>query len=245
MKMKDLTIIKELKPIKRENVYKTIARQIESLITSGKLKNGDRLPPERDLAWAFGVSRHSVREAMRTLEEKLIVKSLPGSGTYVLAGDSNLVVDYMAQAIFKEKAKLEEIFQFRRMLEPYIASIAAKNATSEDIAHCESILLKQTRKETILNVEDMVNLDKEFHISLAKVSKNGILLRVSETINNILQECRDEAYQGVFRLNKSVEGHKRILLAIKKKDPELAYSEMNDHIRLIEGLVLRRFDGAS
>jgi GntR family transcriptional repressor for pyruvate dehydrogenase complex len=223
MKVKNLTLVKELKPIKRENIYKTIARQIESLITSGKLKDGDRLPPERDLAKAFGVSRHSVREAMRTLEEKLI----------------------MAQAILKEKNKLSEIFQFRRMLEPYIASLAAKNATPEDIAHCESILLKQTRKETSFNVEDMVNLDKAFHICLAKVSKNRILFRVSETINNILQECRDKAYQGKFRLDKSVEGHKRILLAIKKKDPNLASSEMHDHIRLIEDLVLRRFDGTS
>jgi len=166
MENKNFDIDSNFQEIARTSLQKQIVQQIELLIDDGKLKHGDRLPPERKLAEIFKVSRHSVREAIRTLEEKNILKSKPGSGTFVLIEDKYRVLEYIADMIGKDKKEQQEVFQFRKLLEPQIAGLAAENATKNDVLQLSKIL--ENQKKSGEDLESVRKYDQQFHLLLAR-----------------------------------------------------------------------------
>lgn len=169
----------------------------------------------------FMVSWSSVLEAIRALEEKQILKSRPGDGTYVMVENEAALIEPLAYAIQLEKAKLREIFQFRRMIEPQIAYLAAQNATSEEIDAMKAILFDQERQ--IKTGENSKELDRAFHPILARTSGNSILNKIVNILNDILEENREEIYQSKRRRNISFQVHLKIVEASETKDPELAW----------------------
>lgn len=220
--------------IARTTLQQQIVGQIELLIDDGKLKQGDRLPPERKLAEIFKVSRHSVREAIRTLEEKGVLKSKPGSGTFVMFEDKSSVLEYIAEVIRKEKTEQKEVFEFRRLLEPQIAGLAAKNATPEDIRRMEMILARQKSGG---EPEQTRKQDQDFHMVLARATGNKILVEIVELLTEIIDKSRIKRLISQKRYKKSVAGHSRILEAVMAGDEELARQSMMSHIVEIEKTV--------
>ena len=160
------SLSKNLQAVSRTKLHEQIVNQVQALIEKGGLKHGDQLPPERELAGIFKVSRHTVREAIRILEQKNILKSRPGSGTFIILEDESSAVEFLAKAIYREKNTLSEVFQFRELLEPQIAGLAAHNATKKDIAALEDILERQ--KKELGNAVVSKKLDEEFHLALAR-----------------------------------------------------------------------------
>ncbi len=227
---------KNLKAVHKTKLYQEITEQIQRLIEGGQLKHGDQLPPERRLAEIFHVSRHSVREAIRTLEEKNILKSRIGSGTYIISEDEHLVVDFLAQAIHKEKDKLAEIFQFRRMIEPEIAALAAEQASDLDVSQLLDLIERQRRTGT--DFRAAIELDQAFHLALARMAKNGVLLKVVERLNDILSESRVQISQSQGRLERSVAGHARIIQAVASGNSEKAAKAMKEHLKQVEEYTL-------
>ena len=224
-----------LKAVTKKKLFEEIVRQLRDLIDNGDLKPGDQLPPERELAEIFKVSRHSVREAIRTLEEHGVLKSRRGSGTFVVLGEPDNVVDYLAQAVVREKDNLAEIFQFRQMVEPQIAALAALNASPEHIDELRRIL-KLQQKET--NISKQILLDNEFHMALAKAAGNSILLNIVERVGGILGQCRMEVYQSQRRSKISTKGHEDILEALERQDSSLCEKAMSEHLKDIIRIVL-------
>jgi len=224
-----------LKAARRNRLYEEIIAQIQNLINSGNLKSGDQLPPERELAEIFKVSRNSVREAIRALEEKSILQSRPGDGTYVVIPEEKSLIEPLADAIQKQKDKLQEIFQFRRLIEPQIAYLAAESASDEDIVKFRGILEEQERQ--IRAGENAIEPDVQFHLSLAKSVKNSLLMRVVEILNDALRESRAEYVQSKTRQELSLSAHFKVLEAIEKRDPRLAWKEMNEHLVNTERVV--------
>ena len=223
-----------MRPVKKKRIYEDIVGQIKNLIKKGKLKSGDRLPPERELAEIFQVSRNSVREAIRALEEKQLIRSMPGDGTYVII-EEDMIVEPLARAIKHEKDKLYEIFQFRKLIEPEIAFLAAENVSLQDIKKLESVVDKQ--KRMINDGKKSIKLDEDFHLFLSHMSKNTIFLRITQTLNDILGETRAEIFQKKSRKLVSLEGHQKVLKAVKQRNPNLARKTMKEHIRSIEKIV--------
>lgn len=228
--------IKKLKPIKKKKLYEDIVIQIERLIKKGGLRPGDQLPSERELANSFKVSRNSVREAIRTLEEKGLLKSKCGDGTYLMPDNANLIVRPLAMAIHREKTNLSDIFQFRRLIEPLIASLAAENASAKEIEDLESVL--HDHKVNINNERAVKQLDSSFHLLLARASGNMIFLRIVDALNDILSETREETLQFEERRIKSFEGHSAILKAIKEKETRVARKAMANHLRDVEKIII-------
>ena len=228
-------ITESLKAVKKTKLHEQIVVQIQALIDDGRLKQGDQLPPERELAMIFGVSRHSVREAIRTLEQKKVLKSLPGSGTYILPDDESVVVDFLSAAINKEKNTLDEIFQFRELLEPQIAALAARNATQADHERLQDILQRQ-RNET--NSDAAKDLDQDFHLALAKATGNAVLFQIVELMGHIFSKSRHEYYQSTHRNRLSIQGHQKIIAAILEANTQAATNSMTAHLREIRELVL-------
>lgn len=230
------SLTKTLQAVAKTKLHEQIVNQVQALIEKGRLKHGDQLPPERELASIFKVSRHTVREAIRILEQKKILRSRPGSGTFIILEDESSVVEFMARAIFREKNTLSEIFQFRELLEPQIAGLAARNATQKNISVLEDILEKQ--KQELGNTIESKELDEKFHLALAKATGNSVLFQVVELFGHILLKSRHEDSQSPYRNKLSIEGHNKILDAIKDADFRAANKLMAGHLDAIRELVL-------
>src|SRR5205809_6632625 len=123
----------ELGPIKSTRIYEEIVRQVKQLIAEGRFKSGDRLPPERELAEKFVVSRTSVREALRTLESLGLIDIRPGEGTFVREVSIDALVEPLALLLTSHREAIVELFEARRLLEPALAALTAARATRHEI----------------------------------------------------------------------------------------------------------------
>ena len=132
-----------LEPVKRSRVYEHIVEQIHALIREGRWAPGDQIPPERELAERFRVSRTSVREALRALEMQGIIDSRQGGGTFVRTADTEALVPPLAAAILRGRRELAEVLEVRELIEPGIARLAATRATAEHASELETLLERQ------------------------------------------------------------------------------------------------------
>ncbi|MEW6674198.1 MAG: FadR/GntR family transcriptional regulator [Thermodesulfobacteriota bacterium] len=240
--MKTDATIKEpadsLRAVSRTKLHEQIAAQIEGLIESGRLKGGDQLPPERQLADIFKVSRHSVREAIRTLEQRQILKSRPGSGTFVITGAESTLVEFLAESLRSRKSKLFEIFQFRRMLEPQIAALAAQNSSAAHLDEIENA--REAYQAAGGHPGNLKEKDRSFHLALARATGNSVLLQIMERLTDVLDESRLEMSQSPARQQFSVKGHARIAAAVRRRDADAAHQAMNTHLDEIERVLYER-----
>jgi GntR family transcriptional repressor for pyruvate dehydrogenase complex len=229
------TMTGTLKAVRKTKLHEQIVKQIQALIDTGRLKHGDQLPPERELATIFKVSRHSLREAIRILEHKKILKSRPGSGTYIILEEESAVVDFLATAINKEKSTLDEVFQLRELLEPQIAALAAQHATPADHEVLQDIIERQQDERS---GEVSGKLDQEFHLALARATGNAVLLQIVELLGHVFSKSRHEYAQSTHLHRLSLQGHLDIVKAVSDGDPEAARECMAAHLNTIRDYVL-------
>jgi len=225
-----------LKAIKKTRIYEEVVSQIHDLIREGKLKAGDQLPSERELAETFKVSRSSVREALRALEAEGSVISRTGMGTFVADLPMESLVSTLATLLSKEKDALADIFEMRKLIEPEIASLAAERATSREIEQLKEILDKQAQE--VKKGGTGVEADSEFHFTIGQATQNLALEKLVSALMDILSRSREESLQTPGRNEVSLESHLRILSAIESHDREAAREAMLHHIEQVEQNVL-------
>ena len=218
--------------IKRRRLHEDIVQQFHSLIRQGKLKHGDRLPSERDLAEQFKVSRSSVREAIRSLELQGLVVSKRGSGTFINADNLDSVLALMAATLNTGGEHLSHVFEMRHLLEPPIAALAAQRATSEEMERLRQILEQQRMQ--IEAGETGVESDTAFHFALASATHNTALIKVVSAIEDILQMSRDLSLQEPGRPQRSLASHHEILETIVAGDAERSQRAMEHHLTAVE-----------
>lgn len=227
----------EFEAIRRTKLYEKVAQQIQGLIRDGLLKPGDHLPPERELAETFQVSRSSVRDAIRALEVMGLVEPRQGEGTVVRDVTAETLVNPLSALLTQKRELVSELLDLRLMIEPPLAGRAAKHATEEEILGLEDILRRQ--KEKVSRGELAVEEDTEFHYAIAKAARNSVVLKVVDVFMDLLRESREQTLQVDGRLQKSFTGHRRILDAIKNRKASLAEAAMRRHIEEIERVVLK------
>ncbi len=219
--------------IKPEKVYIKIVEQIRDLIKEGKLKPGDKLPPEQELAKQFGTSRPSVREAMSALEILGIAERKVGKGNFIK--DNNL------SSVFYEHEILEleqeespfELLEARKVVETEIAGLASKKCSSEDIANIELSL--NNMKEALGNIPKMMEIDREFHINIAKAAHNNLLFSVMLNLCDLLKErlwvnMKKKTWNLPGYPEKYLKEHAAIVEAIKNRDEKSARKAMYFHL---------------
>lgn len=221
-----------LHSIKRRRLHEDIVQQFHALIRQGKLKHGDRLPSERDLAERFKVSRSSVREAIRSLELQGLVVSRRGSGTFISADNLDSVLALMAASLNPVGDDLADVFEMRHLLEPPIAALAAQRATREDVERLRQIL-EQQRKQ-IEAGKTGVESDTAFHFALASATHNTALIKVVSAVEDILQISRDLSLQEPGRPQRSLASHHEILETILAGDAERSQRAMEHHLTSVE-----------
>jgi GntR family transcriptional repressor for pyruvate dehydrogenase complex len=220
--------------IPRNKVYQEVAKQLERRITE-ELKPGDRLPPERELVQMLGVSRSSVRDAIRSLELKGLLEPRQGIGTVVCSPDA---ANPLASALLEKRKMVEELLDVRKMLEPPLAGRAAQHVSPDEIADLENILVRQEAnvRRGDLGIEE----DSEFHYSIALASNNSAVLKVVDVLMDLLRETRERSLQVEGRQEKSLAGHHRILSALKQGDAAAAEAAMRRHLQEMENIVLKK-----
>ena len=232
------TLSSEFESVRRAKVYEEVARQIERLILK-RLQPGDKLPSERELAETLGVSRSSIRDAIRSLELMGLVAPRQGAGTIVLEISTDSLVNPLAKTLKRKAELVGELLDFRKMLEPPLAARAAMRASTDEISEMEEILERQQRKMRV--GENTVAEDTEFHYTIALASGNSVVFKVLDTLMDLLRDTRERSLQVEGRAQKSLAGHRKILSAIKRHDAEEAKAAMRRHIEDVEEIVLEQF----
>jgi GntR family transcriptional regulator, transcriptional repressor for pyruvate dehydrogenase complex len=221
--------------VRRNKVYEDVARQIERLILK-KLRPGDKLPSERELAELLSVSRSSIRDAIRSLELAGMVEPRQGAGTIVREITANSVASPFANVLKRKEELMSELLDFRKILEPPLAARAATHASADEISEMEDILKRQEGK--LREGATTVGEDSEFHYAVAMASGNSVVLKVLDILMDLLRDTRERSLQVEGRPQKSLAGHYKILSAIKRHDAEAAKAAMRRHIEDVEEIVM-------
>jgi GntR family transcriptional repressor for pyruvate dehydrogenase complex len=228
-----------LKAVEKKRAYEDIVQQVVTLIEGGKLKRGDQLPSERELTEAFKVSRTTVREAIRTLESMQLLQCLQGNGTYILASSEEALIRPLAAALFdNDKDNIRDLFYVRKVIEPHIAQLAAENATPQEIQKIEGILRRH--RECIEHGKSYAETNSLFHRSVARASKNSVIERLFLAMIDLLRRSPEtdlSAGDPLRRAMISLEGHQRVISAIKSGDADAAKESMLQHIEDMEKIV--------
>ena len=218
-------------PPLRDRPYKVgagdIAVYVRRRITGGELLNGERLPPERAFAEQFGVSRGTVRDALRRLEEGGFVEKRPGSGTYVAYSEVE------TSSIARSTSPLE-LIDTRYALEPQIVRLAVLNATERALAKAERALEVMERSER--DADAFALSDETFHLALAECTRNAMLVwiteRVSEVRNNAEWARMRQITLSPGMIRRYNAQHREVFEAVRQRDAERAARGMRMHLDL-------------
>lgn len=222
-------MLDNLKKITIENPVDKIIGQIRSLITSGQIEPGEKLPPERKLAEHLGVSRSHVRDAIRKLEIYGILKTLPQSGTYVAGIGIIALEGLMTDILELEEHDFHSLVETRVLLERRACYNAAKKRTANDIIHLTNALDAYEAK--VRSGKSAVEEDLLFHIKIAEASKNNVLKSLLMIITpdifknyNHYKVCNDKIHL------RALDEHRTILNHIIDQNPLEAKKAMTKHL---------------
>jgi len=212
-----------------EKPVDVIIRQIKELLVSGRLKPGDKLPPERKLSEQFAVGRTHVREALRKLEFYGILQTRPQSGTFVASIGVSALKSLIADVLKIDSPSFLSLVETRVLLEEATIKLACQRRTKEDIKQLEASLNAYLEKaEAGIKAVDE---DLLFHLTVAEASKNKVLkslllIIIPDIISNY----------SVFKVCDTVSGkalneHKQIFASIKEGDAEKGAAVMKKHLK--------------
>jgi GntR family transcriptional repressor for pyruvate dehydrogenase complex len=227
-----------LREVRKKRAHEDIVKQIRYLVEKGKLKQGEKLPPERDLSETFKVSRATVREAIFSLETMKLVRRRQGDGTYITAARGEDLVQPLALSLVHEKDDLIDIFSLRKLIEPEVARLASENAQPEDIQNLEKILREQERG--VNRKKDAVRIDAEFHHTLAQAARNRIFERLLMAVMDLLAKTREQYLQTEERSRSSLMGHREILEAIRAGHGGKARLATRRHLEKVENILFKK-----
>ncbi|MCR4425530.1 MAG: FadR family transcriptional regulator [Firmicutes bacterium] len=221
-----------LKPIRTRKVYEEIVDQIRSLITSGALKPGDKLPPERELADTLKVSRASVREALTVLESRGIIESRPGGGTFIRESTVESFAEPFALMLMQSRTSSFALLELRTILESEAAALAAKRASPEDIERMMEYVGQMEADVAAGGLGDHADFD--FHLSIAEATKNAMLVRVMAGISDVFAQSLRTSRLRLFTLpggsKTLLDQHVEIAQRIAERDARGAKRAMRNHL---------------
>jgi GntR family transcriptional repressor for pyruvate dehydrogenase complex len=224
----------ELKPIKPKRISDQVFEHLRELIFRGELKPGEQVLPERDLADALGVSRTSVRDAIRKLVVMGFLEQKQDQGTFVRGNDA-INRSPLATAMENQDASLTDLLEVRMGLETNAAALAALRADEKDIRFLEKSLAEL--EEQIRNGELGNEADVSFHMAITYATKNPVQIYLMKSFFDFLfigiKENLRYLYEERTNIDQIFKQHVAIIQAIKNRDPEAAFAAMKTHITFV------------
>jgi GntR family transcriptional repressor for pyruvate dehydrogenase complex len=222
------------KSVKHVRVSDEIVNQVKTLISDGKLKPGDRLPPERDLVKEFSVSRPSLREALNTLVTMGFLE-VKGKRTFIKSVASESMQNPLSLLIKADTQKLFDLIEVRKAIEAWGAFHAAQRATEEDIKQLENII--EEMKKSFEEGRSWEKQDADFHLGMAHATHNTIQTHMMSTIYDLLRESVAKVFKDRVKVKKLLDHHQRIFKAIKNHSPDRARERTLEHLNYVESEV--------
>lgn len=238
--------------MKRLSLIDTIVEEIKGRVITGEYKSGDLLGSQDELARTFGVSRASLREALKRLELMGLVESRQGLGTFLKKIEPCDFMNPLSSFIVMDKGSAFELLEARLHIEGSLAALAASHASEEDLKAIEDTLASMRALSEAQEIEEFVKQDVQFHYAIAKASNNAILIKIVEILRELLRQLISRVFRGypenlLQTIGQTNEFHQNIFDAIKSHNPEAARRHMEDHIRDVQTKVANseRFNGAT
>ena len=203
--------------------------KIKEMILAGDLKPGDRLPPEKELGEALGLSRSSLREAVKALEIIRVLDVRRGDGTYVTSLSPSLLLDALSFVVdVHQDDSVLELFEVRRILEPAAAVLATPRMTGADIAHLRELL---AQVDGVPSVDELVANDIVFHRYISERSGNAYLTRLLDALSS--STLRARVWRGLTQegsVQRTLTEHRAIVDALEVGDTDLVAAQMTVHV---------------
>jgi GntR family transcriptional regulator, transcriptional repressor for pyruvate dehydrogenase complex len=231
-------------PLARRTYVADTIRTIKDMILDGRLGPGQRLPPERALSEALGVSRPTVREAIHSLQAMNILESRHGAGTFVASLSVQELLRPLQFVLSLADGGLEHLFEVRFLLEPGAAALAALRASDEDVAglrHCAARMEENAGRPVA-----MAALDAELHDRIFRASRNPLLEHLHAAMSALGAESRRYTARLPGVVDDTMEEHRAMVDAIAAGDEEGARAAMETHLRRVSDIALAhagRLDG--
>ena len=228
-----------LAPIKRRRLSDQVSAQIQVRIATGELRSGDKLPPERELAETFGVSRGAVREALRNLERTGLVSLQAGSrgGAFIGEGDPSLIGDSFRNLYQLGSVSLDELTEARLWLASTVVRIACARATDADLDRLTANVDEAEELIKAGRFEEKIDVQIEFHNLLASTTRNAVMAMLMGAVMEVMRDFAHAA--GGERHALTIKARRRLLDALRKRDADEAVTAMTEHL---EDLRLRYRD---
>jgi GntR family transcriptional regulator, transcriptional repressor for pyruvate dehydrogenase complex len=206
----------QLKRIEKKTVLEHSIEALRDFITDGELKAGDFLPGEMELCRQLGVGRSTLREAIKTLELQGYIKKRHGIGMMVVE-ESDKAASEMLQLMLRRKGStMKDLIDVRYVNEIRTAELAALNADPEDVEEIEKHLL--TLKNNLSSTVEYVKADIDFHLAIAKASKNEVFYFILNSVRPLIEEMIEQTLKHHHKPEKSMKFHEKIFLYIKQKN---------------------------
>lgn len=227
-----------VQPLRRQSVVHLAIEQIRRMISTGALTPGQRLPAERELAELFGVSRPTIREAIRVLGFSGLLESKQGSGTYVTPGalavrDLGLPVDVSSDAH-------DDVMEVRLWLEVGACEVAATKVTDKQLARMRSLM--ETFEAGPREPERFVTQEMGFHGVVHEASQNDVLISQMRTMAKLIEDRLRVAVETFGVRQASLDEHWEILTALEERDPLAAREAMHKHLTVARDELRRHLE---
>ncbi|MBS0220459.1 MAG: FadR family transcriptional regulator [Proteobacteria bacterium] len=224
-------------PIRPKRVFEEICERIRNELSAGNLRPGDKLPPERELAERFGVSRTAVREAFRSLERSGLIglQKGPKGGAFIQAGNPT-VRQSLEDMVSVGQISLADLTEARVLIQDSIVRLACKRATEADFAALEADIDRTEELTLQGRLRERLDYSINFHKLLARITKNEVMIVTIDALTYILRIIINKL--GPHPRLDLVESRRRFLKHMRTRDTEAAVAEMTDHLtRLHQHLV--------
>ncbi len=221
-------------PIKSRRLYEEVVERLSRRIFDGSFEHGDQLPNERKLAETYGVSRTVIREAMRTLVNNGLVEVRTGQGTFVVDDTAKALKSsiHTLMRFGDERDRLREMVELRELLEPGIAGLAARRASSDDLEKLRQAI--GAMDDAMGDETAYIAADNRFHLQLAHATGNRLIPRILDSIVDLLNELRGEIFRVEGGPERGQSHHRRIYAAVEDHDAAAARQAMDDHLAQVK-----------
>ena len=224
---------------KSQKTYGIVVDYFKKKIIAGDLKPGEKLPPEREIAEELGVSRNSVREAIRFMDMTGVISSQQGSGNYITCDFQSSLEETMGMMFAMDQIDYIQISQIRYSLERLAFTLALDHASEEEIRLMEEYVNKLD-KSTDASVNN--ELDKKIHYTLARASGNVLILDILEACSSVIDEFVKDLRREIIRKESGKEAlnacHHRIVKALREHNREDGILALKEHFAIIDEILL-------
>lgn len=222
-----------METVKRVPIVQQVVKSIKDFIFSGEVKEGDKLPSEKVLCERLGVGRGTIREAFRILEATGYVELRPGRGAFA-ASTKELELQDVAKWFSEHEVETKDFNEVRMAIEPIAVRLAIARCTEEEIVKLKEI--HEKFKEAVANndVSEMSLYDEDFHTTIAKYSRNKLLISICEQVNKYIRDFRSKTFCIRANAQNALSPHSQILEAFMMRDSEYGEQNMKRHLKYVE-----------